>query len=79
VPAAAVVPAPIAYIKVVAAETLVVGFRSTLTGAVFAVSVRVSSFSGMRCVGLDCLCTSAGRTFTVKKLGCSKQAFAKNT
>ena len=31
-PAAAVIPAPIAYIKVVAVKTLVVGFRGVLTG-----------------------------------------------
>jgi len=32
VPAAAVIPAPIAYIKVVAVKTLVVGFRGGLAG-----------------------------------------------
>jgi hypothetical protein len=32
VPAAAVIPAPIAYIKVVAVRTLVVGFRGSPTG-----------------------------------------------
>jgi hypothetical protein len=32
VPAAAVIPAPIAYIKVVAVKTLVVGFLSGVTG-----------------------------------------------
>jgi hypothetical protein len=32
VPAAAVIPAPIAYIKVVAVRTLVVGFRGGPTG-----------------------------------------------
>ncbi len=32
VPAAAVIPAPIAYIKVVAVKKLVVGFLSRLTG-----------------------------------------------
>ena len=31
-PAAAVIPAPIAYIKVVAVKTLVVGFRGGLAG-----------------------------------------------
>ena len=31
-PAAAVIPAPIAYIKVVAVKKLVVGFRGSLTG-----------------------------------------------
>ena len=31
-PAAAVIPAPIAYIKVVAVKKLVVGFRHDLTG-----------------------------------------------
>ena len=75
----AVVPAPIAYIKVFADKTLVVGYRSMLTGPIFADAVRVSSFPGTYCAGLDCLRTSAGRTFTVKKLGFSKQAFAMNT
>ena len=34
-PAAAVIPAPIAYIKVVAVKKLVVGFLLKLTGPVF--------------------------------------------
>ena len=38
-PAAAVIPAPIAYIKVVAVKKLVVGFLSRMTGPYF---VRVS-------------------------------------
>ena len=34
-PAAAVIPAPIAYIKVVAVKKLVVGFRFKVTGPLF--------------------------------------------
>ena len=39
-PAAAVIPAPIAYIKVVAVKKLVVGFLSVTTGPPFAVGTR---------------------------------------
>lgn len=34
-PAAAVIPAPIAYINVVAVKKLVVGFRNGMTGLLF--------------------------------------------
>ena len=74
-PAAAVIPAPIAYIKVVAVKKLVVGFwigvyrsavRFVLLGAFF--------FSKTTCA-LHWVCVGFG-TFTLKKLECSKQAFA---
>ncbi len=55
-PAAAVIPAPIAYIKVVAVKKLVVEIRH--------LPVRAASDTP---VSLDI------RTFTVKKLECSKQ------
>ncbi len=72
-PAAAVIPAPIAYIKVVAVKKLVVGL-------VAAPVVRSSVLSGVAILGwilcgirLSCRgCPS----FTVKKLECSKQAYA---
>ncbi len=72
-PAAAVIPAPIAYIKVVAVKKLVVEF-------VAAPVVRSSVLSGAAILGwilcgirLSCRgCPS----FTVKKLECSKQAYA---
>jgi hypothetical protein len=81
VPAAAVIPAPIAYIKVVAVKKLVVGFlaRRSLSAAVRCVSTEVClpSFRGGRLpfTGLG------GRpgSFTLKKLECLKQAFALNT
>ena len=43
-PAAAVIPAPIAYIKVVAVKKLVVGFLPRATGPPF---LRVRSVSGL--------------------------------
>ena len=76
-PAAAVIPAPIAYIKVVAVKKLVVGF---LTGAAGPLPLEArlrrsghvcedASLSlGWRLGGLA--------SFTVKKLECLKQAFA---
>ena len=72
-PAAAVIPAPIAYIKVVAVKKLVVGYCGC------------SCWSTGRCV-LACLAylswlyrdalTGCGdaRTFTLRKLECLKQA-----
>ena len=76
-PAAAVIPAPIAYIKVVAVKKLVVGFLAVAVG------------SQLVCELSRCLCPSLGGilfgiklsgrgypSFTVKKLECSKQAYA---
>jgi hypothetical protein len=40
VPAAAVIPAPIAYIKVVAVKKLVVGFLLTVSGLAFVCTVH---------------------------------------
>ena len=76
-PAAAVIPAPIAYIKVVAVKKLVVGFldgeRSGPRCAVCTVVLFRSSLWGS---GFALICRSRGTTsFTVKKLECSKQAF----
>jgi hypothetical protein len=75
VPAAAVIPAPIAYIKVVAVKKLVVGF---LVGVFVLTSVsdRASPAilgwiqSDIKLLGWGC------PSFTVKKLECSKQAYA---
>ena len=73
-PAAAVIPAPIAYIKVVAVKKLVVGFLGecrcrprACAEALFHPSVNVSwhSFAGF---GL--------RYFTLRKLECFRQACA---
>ena len=79
-PAAAVIPAPVAYIKVVAVKKLVVGFL-----------VRCAWPASLEC---ECRCASAillenvstlhwagsrSRSFTLKKLECLKQACAMNT
>jgi hypothetical protein len=42
VPAAAVIPAPIAYIKVVAVKKLVVGSRRAVGGSLFGVTAVLS-------------------------------------
>ena len=80
-PAAAVIPAPIAYIKVAAVKKLVVGFlmRPAWPAVVTRVSAGVvrlsscsllpSSLSGGQVVG----------SFTLNKLECFKQASAMNT
>ena len=76
-PAAAVIPAPIAYIKVVAVKKLVVGSRGQArrsSSRRFHCRVRPSphrlSSGALRCV------PKAAGTFTLKKLECSKQAFS---
>ena len=72
-PAAAVIPAPIAYINVVAVKKLVVGF---LVGALCRLrkgscfvpsSILRRTFPGIHLSGLERL------SFTVNKLECSKQ------
>ncbi len=77
-PAAAVIPAPIAYTKVVAVKKLVVGFWSANS---------LSGFVRVRMVPFFCLETArylfievlgGSRTFTLNKLECSKQAYALN-
>jgi hypothetical protein len=76
VPAAAVIPAPIAYIKVVVVKKLVVepGPRAGRSA-----SPRALVRPGLSLWG--CACPSLGvrgtRTFTLKKLECSKQAYAR--
>lgn len=75
-PAAAVIPAPIAYIKVVAVKKLVVEPWARLAGPPNRVhwSGRVLSSGEPHALHWACRGT---RTFTVKKLECSKQAFAR--
>ena len=75
-PAATVSPATIAYIKVVTVEKLVVGFLVGGIGTAFYV-VTISSpeilgwiLSGVKLLVRRC------PLFTVKKLECSKQAYA---
>ncbi len=69
-PAAAVIPAPIAYIKVVAVKKLVVGY---LEWSVYLVSrFRTISILLLTCVGIR---TGHGlRYFTLRKLECFRQA-----
>ncbi len=74
-PAAAVIPAPIAYTKVVAVKKLVVGFLSEMNGR------NVSSlhlliildFLGINLYGIYLSCRGVS-SFTVSKIECSKQA-----
>ena len=79
-PAAAVIPAPIAYIKVVAVKKLVVGFLEGATGpcplgtsASVPLAILVESLAGLNWSAWG------SASFTVKKLECLKQAFALNT
>jgi hypothetical protein len=76
VPAAAVIPAPIAYIKVVAVKKLVVGFLLRSAGVHY-VYYQVWSWHPLRHEGLYWL--SSFQTFTLRKLECSRQASALNT
>ena len=79
-PAAAVIPAPIAYIKVVAVKKLVVGFlgraaRSALRGCALVRSGLSSGDALLALTGWD----AESATVTLKKLECLKQAYALNT
>ena len=79
-PAAAVIPAPIAYIKVVAVKKLVVGF---LVGATGRRPLGVCTGSSLSILAESAcaikLVCAGSATFTVKKLECLKQAIAVNT
>ncbi len=74
-PAAAVIPAPIAYIKVVAVKKLVVGFRSGPVGPPQGELLAGLFFFAKTAGALRCVLVGFV-TFTLKKLECSKQAFA---
>ena len=74
-PAAAVIPAPIAYIKVVAVKKLVVGFVVEAAGPHFVWCWAASSILGWNQCGIKLSCWGCP-SFTVKKLECSKQAYA---
>ena len=73
-PAAAVIPAPIAYTKVVAVKKLVVGFLvvdnvQLLTGFdLLSASIFEGNLSGIKLSG------TVSSSFTVSKIECSKQA-----
>ena len=73
-PAAAVIPAPIAYTKVVAVKKLVVGFLVETVGRHLCVLVPgVSSILGECLSVLNCM-GKIPPSFTVSKIECSKQA-----
>lgn len=76
-PAAAVIPAPIAYIKVVAVKKLVVGSQLMLAGPPNGGYLLAEHFTDMSSDALyrvsEVVCT-----FTLKKLECSKQAQSPN-
>jgi hypothetical protein len=81
VPAAAVIPAPVAYIKVVAVKKLVVGFLLVALGQLglpMRVPVRSLHPSRER-LSPSLAVGSQSRSFTLKKLECLKQACAMNT
>ena len=76
-PAPAVIPAPIAYIKVVAVKKLVVGLKVgfTLRQCFKGMEVGIPVY---KCLDLAALVLTdwgcGSGLFTLKKLGCSKQA-----
>jgi len=75
VPAAAVIPAPIAYIQVVAVEKLVVGF-GFLLGYVFTGMILWGPCSCRAVVALSLIGWGNDPVITVKKFECSRQAFS---
>ena len=74
-PAAAVIPAPIAYIKVVVVKKLVVEPRAWLAGPPHRVYWFGRAFPSVEPHALYWVCWG-NRTFTLKKLECSRQAYA---
>jgi hypothetical protein len=76
VPAAAVIPAPIAYIKVVVVKKLVVEPWAWLAGPPHRVYWSGRAFPSVEPHALHWV-WRGNRTFTLKKLECSKQAYAR--
>ena len=74
-PAAAVIPAPIAYIKVVAVKKLVVELQAWLGGPLNGVYCSTGSYLLVNRRALYWV-RRGTRTFTLRKLECSKQAYA---
>ena len=72
-PAAAVIPAPIAYIKVVAVKKLVVGSQARAGGPLHGGYCLYRPTIWFSLGALDWV-SRVARTFTLKKLECSKQA-----
>lgn len=75
-PAAAVIPAPIAYIKVVAVKKLVVELQVWLGGPPHGVYCPAGPYFLVSRHALYWVCRGT-RTFTLRKLECSKQAYAR--
>ena len=75
-PAAAVIPAPIAYIKVVAVKKLVVELQARRGGLPHGMYYPAGPYLLVSPYALHWVCRGT-RTFTLKKLECSKQAFAR--
>jgi hypothetical protein len=75
VPAAAVIPAPIAYIKVAAVKKLVVGSQLRAGGSPHGATARAGPIAGFHRGALRWVPRRTG-AFTLKKLECSKQANA---
>ena len=76
-PAAAVIPAPIAYANVVAVKKLVVGSRQAGRGPLFGGTAHFSALHtlGRRLRGALNRVSRGAARFTLKKLECSQQAF----
>ena len=74
-PTAAVIPAPIAYIKVVAVKKLVVGFWNGPVGMLQGELVTGLFFFAKTVCALYSVCVGF-TTITLKKLECSKKAIA---
>ena len=75
-PAAAVIPAPIAYIKVVAVKKLVVELQAWPVGPPHGVYCLAGPSLLVSQHAVYSVCWGT-RIFTLKKLECSKQAFAR--
>lgn len=75
-PAAAVIPAPIAYIKVVAVKKLVVELQAWPGGLPHGMYCLAGSYLLVNRHALHWVCRGT-RTFTLRKLECSKQACAR--
>ena len=73
-PAAAVIPAPIAYIKVAAVKKLVVGLLGRGCRSASRRVLVAGPFCSKAASALHWVLVEFG-TFTLKKLECSKQAF----
>ena len=73
-PAAAVIPAPIAYTKVVAVKKLVVGFlRGRGRRAKLAFDLALPAHPGTNIASIS-LVAAGIASFTLRKIECSKQA-----